>query len=61
MFSWGERQLVFKPKAITEAAYGFGAFIFLEKPEADGDLRAAEELASDSTQVPSAFGVCVVH
>jgi len=31
--------------AVAEAAFGVGGFVFREEPEADGNLRAVEELA----------------
>jgi hypothetical protein len=31
--------------AVAEAAFGVGVFVFREEPEADGNLRAVEELA----------------
>ena len=44
MFSCGERQVICQPKSVAEAAFGVGACVLREEPEADGDLRAAEEM-----------------
>ena len=33
--------------AVAEAAFGVGAFVFREEPEADGNLRAVEDLAGE--------------
>ena len=33
--------------AVAEAAFGVGVFVFREEPEADGNLRAVEELAGE--------------
>jgi len=37
--------------AVAEAAFGVGGFVFREKPEADGNLRAVEELAGEGDPV----------
>jgi hypothetical protein len=34
-------------RADAESAFGVGAFVFREEPEADGNLRAVEELAGE--------------
>jgi len=39
--------LILHLKAVAEAAFGVGVFVFREEPEADGGLRAVEELAGD--------------
>ena len=37
--------------AVAEAAFGVGGFVFREEPEADGELRAVEELAGEGDHV----------
>jgi hypothetical protein len=47
--------------AVAEAAFGVGVFVFREEPEADGNLRAVEELAGESAQVLSSINIRVLH
>ena len=39
--------MISPPEAVAEAAFGVGVFVFREEPEADGNLRAGEELAGE--------------
>ena len=41
--------------AVAETAFGVGCFVFREEPEADGDLRAVEELAGEGDHVVLRF------
>ena len=43
--------------AVAEAAFGVGGFVFREEPEADGDLRAVEELAGEGDHAVHKVGL----
>ena len=43
--------------AVAEAAFGVGVFVFREEPEADGDLRAVEELAGEGDHAVHEVGL----
>lgn len=47
--------------AVAEAAFGVGGFVFREEPEADGDLRAVEELARERALVLSLNSIRDLH
>jgi len=36
--------------AVAEATFGVGVFVFCEEPEADGNLRAVEEMTGRETK-----------
>ena len=42
---------------LAEAAFGVGGFVFREEPEADGDLRAVEELAGEGDHAVHEVGL----
>ena len=43
--------------AVAETAFGVGGFVFREDPEADGDLRAVEELAGEGDHAVHEVGL----
>lgn len=43
--------------AVAQAAFGVGGFVFREEPEADGDLRAVEELAGEGDHAVHEVGL----
>ena len=43
--------------AVAEAAFGVGVFVLREEPEADGDLRAVEELAGEGDHAVHEVGL----
>ena len=44
-------------EVLMEAAFGVGGFVFREAPEADGYLRAVEELAGDGDHAVHELGL----
>ena len=49
--------MILESKAVAEAAFGVGGFVFRGEPEADGNLRAVEELAGEGDHAVHEVGL----